>query len=63
MSLNQWISVLFDRQNFINRLISDFDFSHIDRHESKEQGSLTGFLKKFSYGQNGHFGPKNCASS
>ena len=24
---------------------------------------LTGFLKKFSFGQVGHFGPKNCASS
>ena len=44
-------------------LISDFDFWHVDRHESKKQGLLTGFLKKFTFGQMGHFGSKNCASS
>ena len=26
-------SVFFNRQYFINRLISDFDFWHVDRHE------------------------------
>ena len=53
----------FNRQYFINRLISDFDFWHLDRHELKEQGFLTGLLKKFSFGQVGHFGSKNGASS
>ena len=33
-------------QYFTNRLISDFDFWHVDRHEWKKQGSLTGFVKK-----------------
>ena len=27
------ISVFFNRQHFTNRLISDFDFWHVDRHE------------------------------
>ena len=27
------ISVFFNRQYFTNRLISDFDFWHVDRHE------------------------------
>ena len=27
------ISVLFNRQYFTNRLITDFDFWHADRHE------------------------------
>ena len=40
------ISVFFNRQYFTNRLISDIDFWHVDRHEWKTQGSLTGFLKK-----------------
>ena len=55
------ISVFFNRQYIINR----FDFWHVDRHESKKQGSLTGFLKKkkVSFGEMGHFGSKNCASS
>ena len=57
------ISVFFNRRYFTNRLISHFDFWHVDRHEWKEQGSLTGFLKKFSFGQMGHFGSKNCVSS
>ena len=38
------ISVIFNCQYFINRLISDYDFLHVDRHECKEQG-LTGFLE------------------
>ena len=47
-------------QKLINRLISDFDFWHVDRHVWKKQGSLTGFLrrKKFSLGEMDHFGPK-----
>ena len=44
------ISVFFNCQYFINRLISDFDFWHVDRHGRKEQGLLKGFLKKFSFG-------------
>ena len=48
----------FNCQYFTNRLISDFGFWHIDRHEWKKQGSLTGFLKKFSFWQMGHLGPK-----
>ena len=46
-----------------NRLISHFDFCHVDRHEWKEQGSSRGFLKKFSFGQVSHFMPKNCTAS
>ena len=38
--------------------MSHFDFWYVDRRELKEQG-LTGFLKKFSFGQMSHFGPKN----
>ena len=38
------ISVFFNRQYFTNKLISDFDFWHVDRHEWKKQGSLAGFL-------------------
>ena len=56
------ISVFFNRQYFTNRLISNFDFWHVYRHEWKKQGSLTGFLKKFSLAEMGHIGPKNCAS-
>ena len=32
MSANE-ISVFFDHQYFTNRLMSDFDFWHVDRHE------------------------------
>ena len=39
------ISVFFNRQYFTSRLISDFDFWHVDRHEWKKQGSLTGFTR------------------
>ena len=42
-------------QYFTNRLISDFDFWHVDRHERKKQGSLTGFLKKILIWGNGSF--------
>ena len=62
LSANE-ISVFFNCQCFTNRLISDFDFWHVDRHEWKELGSLTGFLKKFSFEQMGHCMPKNCTSS
>ena len=48
MALGQWdFSILC--QYFTNRLISDFDFGHVDRHEWKKQGSLTSFLKKKKY--------------
>ena len=40
------ISVFFNHQYFFNRSSSDFDIWHVDRHEWKEQGLLTGFLKK-----------------
>ena len=53
------ISVFFNRQYFINRLISEFDFWHVDRHERKKQGLLIGFLKKLF----GQIGPKNGTSS
>ena len=41
-----------------NRLISDFDFWHVNSHEWKKQGLLTGFLKKFSLGEMAILGPK-----
>ena len=51
--------VSFNRQYFINSLISDFDFWHIDKHEWKEQGFLTGFLQKNSHlGKWAILGPK-----
>ena len=62
LSANE-ISVLFNCQYFTNKLISDFDFWHVDRHEWKEQCSLTGFLKKISFGQMYHFRPENGTSS
>ena len=50
------ISVSFNRQYFTNRLISDFDFWHVDKPEWKKQGSLTGFVKKkFFWGGNGQY--------
>ena len=61
LSANE-ISVFFNHQYFTIRLISDFDFWHVHRHEWKKQGSLTGFLEKSSFGEMGHFGPKNCVS-
>ena len=54
---------VFNCQYFINRLISDIEFWYVDRHEWKKQGLLTGFLKKFSFGQMAYFEPKNGASS
>ena len=62
LSANE-ISVFFNCQCFTNRLISDFDFWHVHRLEWKEQFSLTGFLKKFSFGQMGHCMSKNFTSS
>ena len=38
------ISVFFNHQNFINKIISDFDFWCVDRREWKEQGILMGFV-------------------
>ena len=51
----------FNCQYFTNRLISDFGFWHVGKHNWKKQGS-SGFLKKFSFEEMGYFGPKNCAS-
>ena len=45
------ISVFFNCQYFINRLISDFGFCHADRHEWKEQCKLRDFLKKSNLGK------------
>ena len=45
LSANE-ISLFFNCQYFINRVISEFNFWDVDRHEWKKQGSLTGFLKK-----------------
>ena len=50
-------------QYFTNRLISDFAFWLVNRHEYKKQGSSVGFLKKFSFGEMDPFGPKNYSSS
>ena len=53
----------FNHQYFISRLISDFDFWHVDKHEWKEQGLVTGFPKQFSFWQMGyHFGLRNGVS-
>ena len=58
LSANE-ISVFFNFQYFINRLISDFDFWHVDRNDWKEQGLITGFLKKVLIWANGRFGAQN----
>ena len=39
-------SVFFKYQYLYNRSSSDFEIWHVDRHEWKEQGLVTGFLKK-----------------
>ena len=53
------ISVFFNRQYFINRWISDFDFWHVDRHEWKKQGSWQVFWKKnYHLGKWAILGPK-----
>ena len=67
LSTNE-ISVFFNCQYFINRLISDFDFCHGDRHEWKEQCKLRDFLKKSNLGKWAILGPKmahrhNCGSA
>ena len=38
--------------------MSDFDIWHIDRNKWKKQGSLTGLLKKFAFGERVILGPK-----
>ena len=38
--------------------MSDFGFLDVDRHKWKEQVSLTGFLKKLSFGQMANLGQK-----
>ena len=45
------ISVFFNHQYFIEWLVSDFDFWHVDRHEWKEQGLLTVFRKNSHLGK------------
>ena len=67
LSTNE-ISVFFNCQYFINRLISDFGFCHADRHEWKEQCKLRDFLKKSNLGKWAILGPKmahrhNCGSA
>ena len=52
------ISVFFNCQYFTNRLISDFDFWHVDRRELKKQVSLKGFLKNSDLGNWIILGPK-----
>ena len=54
LSVNE-ISVFFNRQYFSNRLMSDFDFWHVDWHKWKKQGSLAGFLKEMLSWGNGPF--------
>ena len=70
LSVNQ-MSVFFNRQYFINKLIpgfdicnedrhdeiliSGFDFWNEDRHECKKEFLLTGFMKKLSYWAYGPF--------
>ena len=48
-------SVFFNHQYLTNRLISDFDFWNVDRHEQQEVGISTGFLKNFRLGKWAHF--------
>ena len=45
LSANE-ISLFFNRQYFITRLISDFDLWHVDRHEWTEQGFINRFPEK-----------------
>ena len=45
LSANE-ISVFFNRKYFTNRLISDFHFWHVDKHEWKKQSWSTHYLKK-----------------
>ena len=40
-----------------------FGLNERSQNEWNKQGSLTGFLKKLSFEEMGHFGPKNCTSS
>ena len=45
LSANE-ISLFFNRQYLITRLISDFDLWHVDRHEWTEQGFISRFPEK-----------------
>ena len=55
------ISVFFNLLYFIKRLISDFDFWHVYRHDGKEQVLAIGFLKEILIWANGPFwAPKLC---
>ena len=55
------ISVFLNRQYYINRLIFDFDFWNVDRHELEELGLSAGLLKNFGLGKLTHFRSKNDA--
>ena len=57
LSANE-ISVFFNCQYFINRIISDFDFWHADRYEWKHKCLLTNFLKNSRLGKWAILGPK-----
>ena len=58
IALDQWDLVFFNRQYSTNRLKSDFDFWHVDRHEWKKQGSVKSFLKNSHLGKWVILGPK-----
>ena len=45
------ISIFFNHQYFTNRLISHFDFWHVDRHEWKEQGYKQVFWRNSHLGK------------
>ena len=49
------ISVFLNHQHFTYRLISGLYIWHVDRHERKKQGSLTGVLKNILIWGNGPF--------
>ena len=55
------ISVFFNCRYFINRLISEFEFWHVDRHGRNEQDSSQVFWKNFILGPK-KVNPHNCAS-
>ena len=67
--IQRWLSaneilVFFNRQYFTNRLISDFDFWQVEIGRMNGTSFINRFSeKKSSFGQMGHFGPQNCASS
>ena len=62
LSANE-VPVFLNCQYLIIRLISAFDFWNVDKYERKEQGLVTGFLKKLLFRKIDHFGHQNGASS